>query len=177
DLGPIRVISDENVDRGGIIAATRESEVDMQLATRLAAFEEVILGFSGEEATAPWSVIPPDAIAQAKAASQESAFSLYDDNEEADGDHIADEAAQEYTEPDASDATAEADAPTPEPENPPDPDAPPPDGGAESGDPSDPAGQAGQADDAFMAQSDLADLAELAEMADGDAGGGGGGGE
>ncbi|MCD8139069.1 MAG: hypothetical protein LUE17_04700 [Planctomycetaceae bacterium] len=83
DLGPVVIQADPSVERGGIMAATREAEVDMRLATRLAAFEEVILGFSGEDAIPPWGAIPEDAIAAAKAASAESAYSLWDDN---DGD-------------------------------------------------------------------------------------------
>ncbi len=83
DLGPVRIVADPEIERGGLMAATREAEVDMRLATRLAQFEEVILGFSGDEAAAPWSRIPEDAIAAAKAASAESAYSLYDDSPDA----------------------------------------------------------------------------------------------
>ncbi len=82
DLGTLRIIPDPSVERGGIVAATREAEVDMRLATRLAAFEEVILGFSGEAAVAPWSAIPEEAIAAAKAANAESPYSLYAPDEE-----------------------------------------------------------------------------------------------
>ncbi len=192
DLGPIRVIADENVDRGGIIAATRESEVDMQLATRLAMFEEVILGFSGEEATAPWSAIPPDAIAQAKAASQESSFSLYDDSDVPEDAPPPDESVPDQSEdhappPDAlpdteagTDATPPPDAAVhPDAESAP-PEAAPqavPDANAQpDAQPDAPpdADPTGQPDDAFMAQSDLADLAELADMAgaEGEPGGG-----
>ncbi len=68
DLGPIKVIPDPAVERGGIMAATREAEVDMRLATRLATFEEVILGYSGEQATPPWNRISPEmALAAAEA--------------------------------------------------------------------------------------------------------------
>jgi flagellar assembly protein FliH len=83
DMGALHIVPDESIERGGIVAATREAEVDMQLATRLAAFEEVILGFSGEAAVAPWSAIPEEAIAAAKAAGAESQYSLYDDAGEA----------------------------------------------------------------------------------------------
>lgn len=76
DLGPVKVVPDPDIERGGIYAATREAEVDMRLATRLAAFEEVILGFSGEDAVAPWSRIPADAIEEAKRAQAESAYTL-----------------------------------------------------------------------------------------------------
>lgn len=76
DLGPIQIVSDPQIERGGLYAATREAEVDMRLATRLAAFEEVILGYSGEAAIAPWSQIPPEAIEAAKQANTESPFSL-----------------------------------------------------------------------------------------------------
>lgn len=76
DLGPVKIIPDPQIERGGLYAATREAEVDMRLATRLAAFEEVILGFSGDAAIPPWSQIPADAIESAKAASAESAYSL-----------------------------------------------------------------------------------------------------
>ncbi len=81
DLGPVIIQADPTVERGGIMAATREAEVDMRLATRLAAFEEVILGVSGDDAVPPWGAIPEDAIAAAKAASAESAYSLWDDTE------------------------------------------------------------------------------------------------
>ncbi|MCD7897252.1 MAG: hypothetical protein LUG50_11355 [Planctomycetaceae bacterium] len=197
DLGPIRVVPDENVDRGGIIAATRESEVDMQLATRLAAFEEVILGFSEEEATAPWSAIPPEAIAQAKAASQESSFSLYDDDGEPGeapppGEYNPDQFDEYHPEnsdlpdahpttdagpPDAAAASDDGAAPVPDENAQPETATPPPDDNAQAG--AQPAAEpgadpSGQPDDAFMAQSDLADLAELAEMAgaEGEPGGG-----
>lgn len=76
DLGPVKIIPDPQIERGGLYAATRETEVDMRLATRLAAFEEVILGFSGDAAIPPWSQIPTDAIEAARAASAESAYSL-----------------------------------------------------------------------------------------------------
>ncbi len=74
DLGSVKIEADQSVERGGLMAATRESEVDMRLATRLAAFEEAILGFSGQAAVAPWSVIPPEALEQIN--KQESAYSL-----------------------------------------------------------------------------------------------------
>jgi flagellar assembly protein FliH len=61
DLGAIRIEPDATVDRGGIMAATREAEVDMRLAARLAAFENAMLGVSGEAAAAPWSAIHPEA--------------------------------------------------------------------------------------------------------------------
>lgn len=80
DLGPVKIISDPQIERGGLYAATREAEVDMRLATRLAAFEEVILGFSGDAAVAPWNQIPADAIAAAKAANAESPYSLMMDD-------------------------------------------------------------------------------------------------
>lgn len=82
DMGPVQVVSDPEVERGGIMAATREAEVDMRLATRLSTFEEVILGFSGQDAVAPWSAIPEEAIEAARAANAESPYSLYEmDNE------------------------------------------------------------------------------------------------
>lgn len=59
DLGAVRLEADPAIERGGLVAATRESEVDMRLATRLAAFEEAILGFSGKEAAAPWGAPGP----------------------------------------------------------------------------------------------------------------------
>lgn len=84
DLGAVHLEADPSVERGGIIAATREAEVDMRLATRLAAFEEAILGFSGKDAEAPWDRVDPAeaerqlaAIEAAKAAArQASPFSL-----------------------------------------------------------------------------------------------------
>lgn len=57
DLGAVNIEADEAIEHGGIMAATREAEVDMRLATRLAAFEDAILGFSGQRAAAPWSAI------------------------------------------------------------------------------------------------------------------------
>ena len=74
DLGPVQIEADPAIERGGIMASTREAEVDMRLATRFAAFEEAILGYSGENAVAPWSAIPADAIAAAK--QTESPYSL-----------------------------------------------------------------------------------------------------
>lgn len=61
DLGAVTIEADASIERGGIMAATREAEVDMRLATRLAAFEEAILGMSGQQAVAPWSTIEPGA--------------------------------------------------------------------------------------------------------------------
>lgn len=55
DLGALKIEADPTIARGGLTAATRESEVDMRLATRLAAFEETILGLSGAAAVAPWN--------------------------------------------------------------------------------------------------------------------------
>lgn len=68
DLGAVRLEADPAIERGGLVAATREAEVDMRLATRLAAFEEAILGFSGKEAQAPWSIISPRFAPPAEAA-------------------------------------------------------------------------------------------------------------
>jgi flagellar assembly protein FliH len=82
NMGALRIVPDESIERGGLMAMTREAEVDMRLATRLAAFEEAILGFSGEAAVAPWSRIPEEAIAAAKAANAESPYSLSDDHAE-----------------------------------------------------------------------------------------------
>ncbi len=62
DLGAVTIEADESIQRGGLTAATREAEVDMRLATRLKAFEEAILGFSGEEAVAPWSKVDPEDV-------------------------------------------------------------------------------------------------------------------
>ncbi|MDR1613427.1 MAG: hypothetical protein LBT97_11705 [Planctomycetota bacterium] len=59
DVGAVHLEADPSIERGGLVAATREAEVDMRLATRLAAFEEAILGFSGKEAEAPWSSLDP----------------------------------------------------------------------------------------------------------------------
>ncbi len=59
DLGVVKIEADPTIERGGIMTATREAEVDMRLATRLAAFEEAILGFSGQAAVAPWSAVQP----------------------------------------------------------------------------------------------------------------------
>lgn len=86
DMGALRIELDETMERGGLAAMTREAEVDMRLATRLAAFEEAILGFSGEEAVAPWSRIPEEAIAAAKAANAESPYSLPDASPEEEPD-------------------------------------------------------------------------------------------
>ncbi len=86
DMGALHVVPDASIERGGIVAATREAEVDMQLATRLSAFEEVILGFSGEDAVAPWSRIPEEAIAAAKAANAESPYSLPPAEDETGGE-------------------------------------------------------------------------------------------
>lgn len=119
DLGPVRVLADPTVERGGIMAATREAEVDMRLATRLAAFEEVILGLSGDEAVPPWGAIPEEAIAAAKAASAESAYSLWDESEAPPMDDEAPEIPQEQDAP-ATEVQAEPEpAPEPEPETPP----------------------------------------------------------
>ena len=74
DLGAVKIEADPTIERGGIMAATREAEVDMRLATRLSAFEEAILGYSGQAAIAPWNIIPPEAVANAHPT--ESAFSL-----------------------------------------------------------------------------------------------------
>ncbi|MDR1520808.1 MAG: hypothetical protein LBU23_11820 [Planctomycetota bacterium] len=60
DLGAIRIESDPAVERGGIMAATREAEVDMRLNTRLAAFEDAMLGFSGQAAVPPWRAVRPE---------------------------------------------------------------------------------------------------------------------
>ncbi len=74
DAGSIRVEADASLEHGSLMAATRESEVDLRLATRLAAFEEAILGYSGKDAVAPWSSLPPEAFAAVN--TQESSFSL-----------------------------------------------------------------------------------------------------
>ncbi|MCD8350937.1 MAG: hypothetical protein LUC93_10050 [Planctomycetaceae bacterium] len=95
DLGPVVIQADPAVERGGIMAATREAEVDMRLATRLAAFEEVILGVSGDDAVPPWGAIPEDAIAAAKAASAESAYSLWDDSTQPQAEEAQAENAEE----------------------------------------------------------------------------------
>lgn len=76
DLGPVKIEADPSIERGGMMAATREAEVDIRLATRLAAFEEAILGFSGDAAVAPWSAIPPEAIKEYKRQNQESPYAL-----------------------------------------------------------------------------------------------------
>lgn len=105
DLGPLNIVADPEIARGGLVAATREAEVDMRLATRLASFEDVILGFSGEEAVAPWSRIPEDAIVAAREAGKVSQYSIFDDAPEAEtGGH----AAEAHQAPDAG---------TPAPEN------------------------------------------------------------
>lgn len=83
DMGTLKILPDEAIERGGLMAMTRETEVDMRLATRLAAFEEAILGFSGEDAVAPWSKIPEDAIAAAKAANAESPYNIFEETPEA----------------------------------------------------------------------------------------------
>ncbi len=44
DLGLVKVEADETVERGGLMAVTRENEVDMRLSTRLASIEDAILG-------------------------------------------------------------------------------------------------------------------------------------
>lgn len=95
DLGPVKIESDASVERGGIMAATREAEVDMRLATRLAAFEEAILGFSGEAAVAPWSSIPADAIAAAKQAQSESSYSLDSLGLDEESEHLPEPQAEE----------------------------------------------------------------------------------
>ena len=66
DLGEVSVEGDPAVERGGIVVATREAEVDMKLATRFAAFEEAILGYSGREAAAPWSRAAPGGPGEAR---------------------------------------------------------------------------------------------------------------
>ena len=58
DLGAVEIEADPAIERGGLMAATREAEVDFRLATRLAAFEEALLGFSGEGAAPPWNHPP-----------------------------------------------------------------------------------------------------------------------
>ena len=61
DLGAIRLAADPSLARGGVAARTREGEVDLRLATRLAAFERALLGVSGPEAAAPWAA--PEVLA------------------------------------------------------------------------------------------------------------------
>ena len=143
DMGPLHVVPDASIERGGIVAATREAEVDMRLATRLAAFEEVILGYSGDDAIAPWSAIPADAIAAAKAANAESPYSLPSQEAAPEPPTHQEEAAQQ------PDGTADQelvelagmmDGETPE-------EAAPQDDGGEA-----------------AADSDFADLAELADL-------------
>lgn len=136
DLGPIQVLPDPEIERGGLYAATREAEVDMRLATRLAAFEEVILGYSGDAAVAPWSQIPPDAIEAAKQAGAVSQYSLPP-------------AGEDEPEPERENVEAKPEA-MPQPD---DQEMPKPSAGEET-----------QPD--MMEQSDLADLAELASLAD-----------
>lgn len=63
DIGAVRLEADPSLERGDVVAATRETEVDMRLATRLAAFEEAILGYSGAEA--PWNKPGPGGAAGA----------------------------------------------------------------------------------------------------------------
>ncbi|MDR1534731.1 MAG: flagellar assembly protein FliH [Planctomycetota bacterium] len=58
DLGTVEIEADPAIERGGLLATTREAEVDMRLSTRLAAFEEALLGFSGEAAAPPWNHPP-----------------------------------------------------------------------------------------------------------------------
>ncbi len=105
DLGALHLEADATIERGGLIAATREAEVDMRLATRLAAFEEAILGFSGKEAEAPWAKIDPDeaakelaAMEKAKQAAQTSQFALppaeEQANEEPPSETLGDTAAE-----------------------------------------------------------------------------------
>lgn len=101
DLGPIQIIPDPEVERGGLYAATREAEVDMRLATRLAAFEEVILGYSGDAAVAPWSQIPPEAIAAAKQSQAVSQYSLPPAGEPQEGEYVAAEESHSEIEPEA----------------------------------------------------------------------------
>lgn len=79
DLGAVHLEADVAVERGGLVVTTREAEVDMRLAIRLAAFEEAILGFSGKEAEAPWNGIDPAeaerelaAVEAAKAAARQA---------------------------------------------------------------------------------------------------------
>lgn len=66
DLGVVKLEGDAAIERGGLIIATREGEVDMRLATRFAAFEEALLGYSGRLAVAPWSEIEPSRGAEAE---------------------------------------------------------------------------------------------------------------
>ena len=73
DLGAVTVEPDPSIERGGLVATTREAEVDMRIATRLAAFEEAILGFSGDAAVAPWSAIPQEMMAEHASQIQEQA--------------------------------------------------------------------------------------------------------
>ena len=68
DLGPLKLEPDAAIERGGLIVASREAEVDMRLAIRLAAFEEAILGYSGKDAEAPWNGRDPEEAAQELAA-------------------------------------------------------------------------------------------------------------
>ena len=165
DLGTLQIIPDESIERGGLMAATRESEVDMRLATRLAAFEEAILGFSGDAAVAPWSQIPEEAIAEAKAKSAQSAYSLFD---EQGGEPVQEPVPLHdgFASPDAQPPHEhEAEAPPPAPEN----------AGEEHHAPAEaipeaelqmPSETASSDAENFLEQADLADLAELADLAD-----------
>ncbi|MDR2391784.1 MAG: hypothetical protein LBE84_08920 [Planctomycetota bacterium] len=63
DIGAVNILPDPSIERGGIAAFTREAEVDMRLVTRLAAFEEAILGFSGKAAEPPWNSVRPETSA------------------------------------------------------------------------------------------------------------------
>lgn len=70
DLGAVQIVQDQTINHGDIHVSTRETEIDMRIATALEQFEKAILGYSGPDAQAPWSQIPPEAL---HAAQQEAA--------------------------------------------------------------------------------------------------------
>lgn len=179
DLGTLQIIPDESIERGGLMAATRESEVDMRLATRLAAFEEAILGFSGDAAVAPWNKIPEEVIAEAKAKSAQSSYSLFDDQDQTPDDPGSPPPESGHREAEPEPAPAEPDRPDSDTQQSSDSGAPQssPEGSAKEERP-DPGERIPEAElqtapggdqsdmNSMMEQADLADLAELADLAD-----------
>ncbi|MCC8190870.1 MAG: hypothetical protein LIP77_09610, partial [Planctomycetes bacterium] len=110
DLGPVRVEADAGIERGGLVASTREAEVDLRLATRFAAFEEAILGYSGETAIAPWTSLPSGTAEPA--APSTILTTRTPDAPETAGPITADPASPELSDTTDAAATAASDSPT-----------------------------------------------------------------
>lgn len=128
DLGIVKLEADPSIERGGLVAQTREGEVDMRLSTRLAAIEDSILGFSGQAADAPWSAIDP-AIATEQLAQLDQSREAANHVAQAARDRLVEakeEAARQAEEAQAAaDAELAAATPPPEPEPEPEPEQTP----------------------------------------------------